>query len=85
MTRKFLVLSLTPLSFVALPSTPSLAQSFQQMPSGQTVWIPQRQHIPARPYYAPQGGPPQGTVIEHNGIQTFVPYNNQPPSQQGEE
>jgi hypothetical protein len=61
------------------------AQQFEQMPSGQTVWIPQRQHIPARPYYPAQGGAPIGTVIQNNGVQTFVPYNNQPPSRQGEE
>lgn len=62
------------LSFLIL-TTPTTAQNFDQTPNGQTVYIPQRQHIPARPYYSPQGGPPLGTVIEHNGVQTYVPNN----------
>lgn len=66
------------LTLATLIVSTAVAQNFGQTPNGQTVWIPQRQHIPARPYYSPQGGPPLGTVIEHNGIQTFVPYNNPP-------
>lgn len=68
--------------FLLCLSPPLLAQGFSQTPDGQTVFIPQPQHVPARPYYAPEGGPPLGTVIEHNGVQTYVP-NNLPRSNNG--
>jgi hypothetical protein len=64
--------------------SPAAAQ-FTQTPNGQTVYIPQHQHIPARPYYSPQGGPPLGTVIEHNGIQTYVPNNLPRPEQSNDD
>lgn len=65
---------------VILTLTTARSQGFEQLPNGQRVYIPQPEHVPARPYYSPQGGPPLGTVFEHNGVQTFVPNNN-PPSQ----
>lgn len=59
----------------ALIAPPALAGQIEILPNGQTVYIPRHQTIPAQPYYSPQGGPPLGTVFEHNNVQTFVPNN----------